>query len=303
MTAEWYRQAGRYDIVVFQKAMRPACVEEAQRLKAAGVRVVFDANVNYYEAWGDFFIPGTRPTAQQTHDATAMTSLADLVIADSTYLYNQAAKLNPNVVCIPDYVDLKRFPQQKKHAQTESVQLVWSGIAKKCAHLLSIAEPLASVKARLLIVSDEEPSAVRDLSRVVPITFRKYSDRTYPRLLLQSDVIISPKQLCNSYEMAHTELKITLGMAAGLPAIASPQLSYVEAIQHNGGGIIAESAADWAAALLRLTTDAQARAELGARARETVAQEYSKQVITGRFAAALRGLLDRGFLGAGLPER
>ena len=69
--------------------------------------------------------------------------------------------------------------------------------------------------------------------------------------------------------MGHTEYKITLGMAVGLPAIASPQQSYVEAIGAHGGGIIARSTAEWVDALQRLQSDATLRGRMGAFARRT----------------------------------
>jgi hypothetical protein len=41
---------------------------EAERIRASGGRVVFDANVNYYEVWGEY-APRTKPTAEQRSDA------------------------------------------------------------------------------------------------------------------------------------------------------------------------------------------------------------------------------------------
>ena len=40
------------------------CQDEAERIQAYGGKVVFDANVNYYDIGGDYFIPGTQPTAR-----------------------------------------------------------------------------------------------------------------------------------------------------------------------------------------------------------------------------------------------
>src|SRR5947209_6786997 len=51
---EMYRRERRYDVVVFAKAMDAAAQAEAERARARGARVVFDANVNYYEVWGDY---------------------------------------------------------------------------------------------------------------------------------------------------------------------------------------------------------------------------------------------------------
>src|SRR5919197_4342476 len=73
---ELYRRDRRYDVVVFVKAMSERHREEAERARAGGARVVFDANVNYYEIWGDYDIVDTRPTEEQQRQAKAMTRLA-----------------------------------------------------------------------------------------------------------------------------------------------------------------------------------------------------------------------------------
>ena len=57
---EIYRSGRSYDVVVFQKMMDERCQQEAADVRRRGGKVVFDANVNYYESWGDYFVPGTR---------------------------------------------------------------------------------------------------------------------------------------------------------------------------------------------------------------------------------------------------
>ena len=63
---ELYDPRHRYRVVVFQKMMDERCQREADRIRAYGGKVIFDANVNYYEKWGDYFVPGTEPTAAAT---------------------------------------------------------------------------------------------------------------------------------------------------------------------------------------------------------------------------------------------
>jgi glycosyltransferase involved in cell wall biosynthesis len=101
-------------------------------------------------------------------------------------------------------------------------------------------------------------------------------------------VIVSPKRLCNGYELGHTEWKITLGMAAGLPAVASPQRSYVEAIGHRGGGVVADGPDEWRGALERLRDDVSYRRDLGERAAETVRERYATPVVAAEYRDLLR---------------
>jgi glycosyltransferase involved in cell wall biosynthesis len=277
---EVYRDGVRYDVVVFFKAMGEACQEEARRVQARGGRVVFDANVNYYEIWGEYDIEGTRPTEEQQRDAIAMTELADWVVADSSYLLEVVRRINPRASWIPDNVDLRLFRGVREH-RDEPLRLVWSGMAHKARPLSTIAGPLSALRdAELTVVSNEPPAVLADLSRAIRCVFVPFSERRYARELARSDVVISPKRLVNAYELAHTEFKITPGMALGLAAVASPQQSYVEAISDRGGGIVAENEDGWYAAFEQLS-DAGVRRELGLRAAETVRARYSTEV-TGR---------------------
>src|SRR5919199_1647226 len=106
---ELYDPGRRYDIVVFVKAMDGRTQAEAERIKRRGGRVVFDANVNYYEIWGEYEVPGTEPTPEQRRDAIAMTKLADWVVADSTYLLGVVGKHTDAASWIPDNVDTHLF--------------------------------------------------------------------------------------------------------------------------------------------------------------------------------------------------
>jgi glycosyltransferase involved in cell wall biosynthesis len=288
---EMYRPDRRYDVVVFVKAMDERARREAARVREYGARVVFDANVNYYEVWGDYEIPGTMPTPEQQRAAVEMTRLADWVVADSSYLLGIVEKLNASASWIPDNVDLAVFRGIREHRRRSPLRIVWSGMAEKGLPLVDVAAALRALPdAELVLVSNEPPGALKALASVARCTYVPFSLRGYARALRGCDVVISPKRLVNGYELGHTEWKITPGMAVGLPAVASPQQAYVEAIEAGGGGIVAGSIEEWEQALTELAGDPERRAELGGRARETVLTHYSTPVVAGRYLELLRSL-------------
>ena len=289
---EIYDPAQSYDLVIFVKAMDTACQKEIRRIRASGGKVIFDANVNYYEIWGTYDVEGTRPTTQQQKDAIWMTKNADLVVADSTYLQQIAEKHNSRVRWIPDNVHLQTFMRTNQRRGTSPTRLVWSGVAKKAQPLLSLADVLASLEdVELLLVSDILPEVMSELENALPCRFVPYTNRRYARTLQTCHIIISPKHLVNGYEMGHTEYKITLGMAAGLPAVASPQQSYQEAIEHKGGGIIADTRGEWHDALQKLCSDPDLRTQMGLAAQRTVEEHYATPVVARRYMEALEELL------------
>jgi glycosyltransferase involved in cell wall biosynthesis len=288
---ELYVPGRRYDVVVFQKMMDACCQAEAERIQAYGGKVIFDANVNYYESWGDYFVPDTQPTEQQQRDAIRMTTMADWVVADSTYLEKVISGFTSRVGWISDNVDMSVYAGMPQHRASSPVRLVWSGIGKKAAHLLLIKDVLADLgKVELVLVVDAAPTCLPELRQVVPCTVVAFSDRAYAATLRGCDIIISPKRLVNGYELAHTEYKIALGMAMGLPAVASPQQSYVEAIDHRGGGFVANGPDEWRDALGRLVSDPDLRADLGTRARQTVVEKYSVPVVAKQFLDVIERL-------------
>ncbi len=285
---ELYRPGRRYDVVVFVKAMGSATRDEAERIKEAGARVVFDANVNYYEVWGEYDLPNTEPTGEQQRDAVEMTRLADWVVADSSYLLEIVRKHTDRASWIPDNVDTRLFRPPRRRRR-EGFRVVWSGIAAKARPLLAIRDALAAAGAELVVVSNEEPAELAELRREVPVRFEEFSLRRYADIARECDVIVSPKRLVNGYELGHTEWKITLGMAAGLPAVASPQQSHVEAIGHRGGGIVADGPDAWRSALERLR-EPELRGRLGRQARETVIERYSTPVVARQYGELLTSL-------------
>jgi len=285
---ELYDPDRRYSVVVFQKMMDGRCQDEAAKIQGYGGKVIFDANVNYYDIEGDYFIPGTKPTAQQQQDARKITALADWVVADSSNIAEVITPINPNVTWIADNVNFAIYKGIRAHKSSGPMRLIWSGVGKKAAHLLEARDAFAAVPGlELVLVTDEAPSCLPELERALPCRIVKFSDRGYARALLNSDVIVSPKRLVNAYELGHTEYKIALGMAVGLPAIASAQQSYVEAIGAHGGGVIARSTAEWIEALRLLQSDVEMRRRMGAFARRTVRECYSTPVIALQYLRLL----------------
>lgn len=283
---ELYSEDERYDAVVFLKlAFGEYDEREALffRLKESGVRVIFDVNVNYYEISGEFPAPGLKPMPRHMRHALLLTQAADAVVADSTYIESLARRHSSRVFWVPDNVDMQHFRFQKRHGQASGLVLGWCGQAAKYHHLrivLPVLKRLADLPGlRLRVISNAPP----DFDLPLPWEFVPYDFSSFPADILPCDVSISPKLLNNSYEMGHSEYKISTFMAQGIPVVASPQPSYLDAVEHGVNGFIASSDDEWLACLRELAADHALRAAMGAAAAETVRQRYSSEAVAQRY--------------------
>ena len=77
-------------------------------------------------------------------------------------------------------------------------------------------------------------------------------------------------------------------MAAGVPCIASPVGTNLEVIEDGRNGLLAESPAEWEAAMIRLLTDLPFREKVIEEGYRTVRERYSLAVNGPRLAGVIR---------------
>jgi len=107
-------------------------------------------------------------------------------------------------------------------------------------------------------------------------------------------VIISPRYLNNPYNRSHTEWKISLGMACGLPAIASPQQSYLDVLERAedpSAVTICGSSEQWLEALER-ALDWSRHVIASKAARKTVETHYASEVVARQHWRAVHSILE-----------
>ena len=300
----------RYDAVVFVKSMSDESHRLGTRLRAEGTKVIFDANVDYYTEADTRNIPADLvPSPEQRRQAIAMTTLADSVMASSRHLAGVCSQYHPGAHWIPDNVDMHFVgPIRRRAATGRNLALWWSGMPQKILDFLSIEKVLREFRGRIhlhLVTGDyqkgidEMPAVIgsrlRSLFAEIPHTFFKF--RSIPQLLRLyasgGGVVISPRFLDNHYNLSHTEWKITLGMACGLPAIASPQPSYLDVAvrcEDPGAVRICKTDEDWKAAFEE-ALEGNNHEQKSLSAREVVQRHYSTGVVAATHVEVLARLL------------
>jgi glycosyltransferase involved in cell wall biosynthesis len=304
---ELFRPFHRYDAVIFLKSMGKACFALARHLKSKGVKIIFDANVDYLSpAQGTFYYEGMAPTEAQQRDMLDMLNIADVVIGDSEYLASQCKAVHTRVCWIPDNVNMDMVPYHQQRNAHSKRTLLWSGISFKIFELLLIAPILKAYTKyfHLVIVVDDwatidrcyEPyrSHLRDLLSEMDYEIIRFkSIEQLFSIYSEGDVFISPRFLDNTYNLGHTEWKITLAMACEKFVLASPQPSYLKVYERSDGkGLrICWDMNDWSReieAALQNHIDLEKEGKWG---RRIVEAHYSTRVIAQQHATLMKQML------------
>ena len=304
---ELYRPWRDYDAVVFLKSMEHGCAELVDKLRSTGRCAIFEANVDYYTRSEGCGLPSElAPDAAQRDKAIRMTSAATAVLASSRRLAEVCKDWNGMVTWVPDNVPMHLVPSRASNsAPTGVLQIWWSGMPSKTIDLLLIGDVLRRFgnRIRLNIVTTDIDSAlkrmapekagrVRSLLAGVPHRLHAFkSIRDLLALYSQGPgVIISPRFLDNAYNASHSEWKISLGMACGLTAIASPQPSYLDVAsrcEHPSAAVICETEEQWVLAIENAFSSVDAP-DASESAQSAVRRHYSTGVVSQMHADAVR---------------
>ncbi|MBB2205754.1 glycosyltransferase [Gluconacetobacter takamatsuzukensis] len=111
-----------------------------------------------------------------------------------------------------------------------------------------------------------------------------------PDELARLDIAIAPLETGNPFCEAKSELKFFEAALAGVCTVASPTAPFRAAIRDGVTGLLADSDAEWAEALLRLVDDPPLRARMARDALHTVLWEYGPQRQAALMELTIKGL-------------
>ena len=178
--------------------------------------------------------------------------------------------------------------------------LLWSGEAVKLFEILSVEDILKKYSSRIeLVLVTNDLSALERWGPAYQERFESLLGRLSHKIIpyqsidqlfqvySQGGVIISPRFLDNSYNLGHTEWKITLGMACGRMTLASPIPSYTTVAERAGGkGIrICHTGADWERNLAELLDPNFDWESEEIQARKVVEKHYATEKVAKTHAA------------------
>lgn len=306
---ELYRPWRKYDAVVFLKSMSEECVRFARSLKKKGIKTIFDLNVDYLTpASGKFYYDGMAPTDNLYLLASKMCAVCDTVLCASKHIASAAMAYNNNVFWLPDNIrdDLIVNKNSWRPGENQRVPLLWSGQALKLFDLLRIKDVLLSFgdKVHLKIITN----SLSVLQKWYDPYFQEFSDllsrlsheiipfTTIGDLLdiySKGGVYISPRFLDNSYNLGHSEWKITLALARGCLTLASEQASYLDVYNRASrkGIMICRTDRDWKNGINLACSEEYPWDKVVDSAIEVVRDNYSSSVVGEQHARIINSSL------------
>jgi GT2 family glycosyltransferase len=106
--------------------------------------------------------------------------------------------------------------------------------------------------------------------------------------LAKADIVVCPQNV--KTQPSKSNNRATQAMSLGKPVLASPLLSYKEAIEDGVTGFLCGTPEEWEKALRRLKDDPDLIHSMGERAREAVREKYSIGEIAGQWKGILKNL-------------
>jgi glycosyltransferase involved in cell wall biosynthesis len=269
-----------YDAVVLQSARGATWLEYAERLRDAGVRVLFDVDDDpsalrtlrdhdLAKAW----------TPRAVRELEAVMAACDGVLVSTKHLAERFAPVNPRTWVCRNGIDLNRYALTRP--AHEGVIVGWAGGTGHRDALAPWLRELDAIMAErpdvsFLALGQEVAGRLArrhgaDRARSLPFT----AIETYPAAMTAFDVALAPAG-DSAFYRAKSDLRWLEASALGIPVIADPVV-YAE-IEDGVTGLHAATAGEARAAMLALIADADLRVRIGEAAREHVREHRSMAV-------------------------
>jgi glycosyltransferase involved in cell wall biosynthesis len=274
---------GSSDIVLIGRVSSPQIYLLEKLLKIKKVKVVFDLDDALFLTNANFLGINMRPGS---FSLEWVIKNADLVTVNGQYLYEYAHPLNRNTVIIQDPIDTRLFYPRRNKKRNRKLTLGWEGVPKNHYDNLAILiEPLIKLSREYdlrfsLISSLGDPKVkqmFKSLEETMEIDYgpeQWLTTKQFAASIADFDILLSPLQKTLWYE-GKSALRAGIGMAIGIPVVASPVGEQKRIIKHGINGYLAMDEADWYLYLKKLVNDNALRKEMGCQGLKTVENELS----------------------------
>lgn len=271
-------------------------------LKHKGVKVIFDLDDPLFLPLSKVFSIKIRSPLHIYLEK--MMSSADFVTVCSHYLLKYAKLFNNRSDIILDPIDTEIFsPRLRRKKSHKKVTIGWQGdprghynnlgilikplekLALKYDFKFKIVSYLGDLKVKLMFSK---------LERLIEIDYGSENFlpiHHFAELLSDIDIMVAPL-VVNPKNEAKSSLRIGIGMALGVPVVASPVGEQKYIIKHGINGFLAQNDEEWCKYLGLLMEDEDLRKSIGQEARKTAEKELSLKQNAKKLYNIIRSLID-----------
>ena len=268
------------DGVLFQRMLPPRSWLGQIRRRAKRIVFDFDDAILYKEStrgnprrfWGRWW------------RFRAMVRCCDAISAGNAYLAELTQRENPSghVCVVPTALDLEHYDREVPHQESGRV-VGWIGGRWTLPYLTQLRRPLEKLSQEIpgltvRVIADQKP----DLGETrVELVSWKAATEVQELKRLRAGLAPLPD---DAWTQGKCGLRLLQYLAAGIPAVASPvgtQAAMVEA----GAALAASSDTDWVRAISRVLSEPATAAELVARGRQLVREQFSVEAWAERVRA------------------
>jgi len=255
-------------------------------LKQKNIKVIFDLDDALFLPVGSFFGVKVRPGSFYLEK---ILQDVDYVTVNGHYLLSYSRNFNHRTTIIHDPIDTEMFSPKKKR-NSDKVVIGWQGNARvHHENLAMLIEPLKKIakehdNVKFKIASSLGDPFVKEMfsqpEDVIEVDYgseRWLSMREFANLVYDFDIMVAPLRKTLWYE-GKSALRVGIGMAMGIPVVASPVGEQKYVIKHGVNGFLADSEEEWYRYLKLLIEDDELRRKLGKEGRRTAERVLSLEV-------------------------
>jgi glycosyltransferase involved in cell wall biosynthesis len=266
-----------FDVVALQRPAGPGGVRLLENM-VGRTRIVYEVDDDMLQV-----VPSGLP---HLYDERARSTirrclrLADMITTSCEPLAEQMGKFNPNVRVLPNFVDEGLLQVQRPRRQRLTIG--WAGGSSHLVDWVTITQPLAEVLRTHpevdlhFIGPDFSPLVDWQLGGELALArprgrWTKWQPDVWDYYnKIDFDICVIPLADV-PFNRSKTAIKALEMAALGIPVVAANRTPYREFVIDGKTGYLVNTPGEWQARLTELVNDADARAELGAGAKEQAA--------------------------------
>jgi len=278
-----FRQAANFDGVFLHKKRLNFIDAFWLRRYAKKIIYDFDDAIMYSDKRPE------KPSRKRQNSFQRTVKLADMVIADNSYLAGHARNFNRNVEVLTTGLNVGNYKQNVSPPDDGKIRLVWIGSKSTLPYLAEIKPALEEIGSRfenvILRIICDDFFGLQNME----VEKHRWSLETQAVDLAQSHIGLAPLP-DNKFTQSRFCFKIFQYAAAGLPVIASPVGANTEHIREGTNGFLAGDCSDWVDKISRLLNDSKLRMQMGRVAKVDVRQ-FDLKVLGEKLVDLVQGCL------------